>query len=39
VAGMKVHYINTFIPTFAAWGNTATYAVWGNTAIWQSKIN
>jgi hypothetical protein len=25
--------INTFIPTFAAWGNTATYATWGNMAV------
>jgi hypothetical protein len=29
---MKV-FINTFIPTFAVWGNTATYAAWGNTAV------
>lgn len=25
--------INTFIPTLAAWGNTATYAMWGNMAV------
>jgi hypothetical protein len=29
---MKV-FINTFIPTFAVWGNTAAYAAWGDTAV------